>query len=190
MGDEWVYTLEVESGRFNQKAAAFIAATMIECQSTPIDMMMFYDARTSCIMYSLFDRTTLWPMKGYYPFYAWSKLVDKGTQVACSVRGRSGKPVQVPDQPGGGNIHAAAAKGDDGSCAVLVARYSIGRYTCDDNDTATVEVTLRVPGVSLSKARCCLTDAVRTYTETPLLHRPDGSAVIRMQPYSFALVEL
>ena len=55
--------------------------------------------------------------------------------------------------------------------------------------TDTAEVTVSVPGVSLAKARCHLTDAVRTYTEVPLDLRGDGTAVIRMQPNSFAVIE-
>ena len=85
-GDDFVYSLEVESGRFNQKGAAFIAAAMVDCQSVPLDMLMFYDARLSCSMNNLFDATTFWPLKGYYPFYAWSKMVDRGNQVSAIVK--------------------------------------------------------------------------------------------------------
>ena len=181
-----------KSGRFNQKAAAFIASTMIVCQSQPLDWLMFYDARYNTGMNSLFNGTTLWPMKGYYPFYAWSKLVDRGTQVACTVtegRGKEstantgtvfkseiGKPV--------GSFRAVAAKGADGSGALLVARYSN-----DNNVTETAYVTIKVPGVDLAKARCHLTDTVRTYTEVPLELNADGTALLRMQPLSFALIE-
>ena len=190
--DDWVYSLEAESGRFNQKAAAFIASTMIECQSVPLDLLMFYDARFNTSMNSLFNLTTLWPMKGYYPFYAWAKLRDCGTQVACSVsegRGKEstantgtvfkseiGKPV--------GSFRAAAAKGKDGSGALILARYSN-----DNNVTETAYVTVKVPGVALEKARCHLTDAVRTYTEVPLDIQADGSAILRIQPNSFAIIE-
>ena len=38
--DDWVYSLEAESGRFNQKVAAFIMAAMIDCQDCPLDMLM------------------------------------------------------------------------------------------------------------------------------------------------------
>ena len=190
--DDWQYSLEVESGRFNQKGAAFIAGTMVDCQSKPVDMLMFYDARINCGMNNMFSTPTYQPMKGYYPFYAWSKLVGCGTQVACSVReGRgkasdantgtvfaseTGKPV--------GSFRAVAAKGADGSGAVFVVRYSE-----DNNVTDTAEVTVSVPRVSLAKARCHLTDSVRTHTEVPLAFGGDGTAVIRMQPNSFALVE-
>ena len=190
--DDWVYSLEAESGRFNQKVAAFIMAAMIDCQDCPLDMLMFYDARTSTAMNSLFDRTTLWPMKGYYPFCAWSKLAALGTQVGCTVhegRGKlstantgtvfkseSGKPA--------GSFRAVAAKGADGGGALVVARYSD-----DNNVTETADVTVRVPGVSLAKVRCLITDAVRTFTEVMPVLQDEDSVLIRLQPNSFAVVE-
>jgi len=43
--------------------------------------------------------------------------------------------------------------------------------------------------VTLAKARCHLTDSVRTYTEVPLDLRSADAGIIRMQPNSFAVVE-
>ena len=42
---------------------------------------------------------------------------------------------------------------------------------------------------------CCVVDdtvcdAIRTHTEVPLIHQPDGSAMFSLMPDSFALVEL
>ena len=193
-GDDWVHSLEVESGRFNQKGAAFTAAAMVDCQNAPVDMLMYYDARINSAMNGMFDATTLWPKKGYYPFYAWSKLADRGVQVACKVRegrgAKSGAATGVvfndslktrPD----GQFRAVAAKGADGSVAVLVVRYA------PSNDvTDTGLAVLRVPGKSFALARCHVTDAVRTYTETPLEVGADGSATLRMMSDSFALIEL
>jgi hypothetical protein len=143
-------------------------------------------------MNSLFGKPTYQPLKGYYPFYAWTKLRDCGMQVACTVReGRGkesnantgtvfkserGKPV--------GSFRAVAAKRVDGSGAIIVARYSD-----DSNVTDTAEVTVSVPGASFAKARCHLTDSVRIYTEVPLDIQGDGTAIVRLQPNSFALVE-
>ena len=190
--DDFQYSLEVESGMFAQKGAAFIAGTMVDCQSKPVDMLMFYDARFSTGMNNLFSRPTYQPMKGYYPFYAWSKLVDCGTQVSCTVvEGRNkasdaktGPVFKGMDAMLGGSFRAVATKGTGGSGAVLVVRYSE-----DNNVTDTADVKVAVSGVSLAKARCHLTDAVRTHTEVPLDIRPDGAGIIRMQPNSFALVE-
>ena len=83
-----------------------------------------------------------------------------------------------------GSFRAVAAKGADESGAVIVARYSN-----DNNETAIASVTLAVPGAPLAKARCLLTDAVSTFTEVPLDLQEDGTAIIRMQPNSFAVVE-
>ena len=185
--DDWPYSLEVESGRFNQKGAAFIMATMADCQSCPVDMLMFYDARIDCAMNNMFSFPSQLPLKGYYPFYAWSKLADRGTQVACRVADEPDKDGNVPkSRPGrpAGGFHAVAAKGGDGSGVVIVARYSD-----DNNVTDTAEVRLRPFGVPLARVRCHLTDSVRTYTEVPLDVQGDGSALIRMQPNSFAIIE-
>ena len=193
-GDDFVYSLEVESGRFNQKGAAFIAAAMVDCQSVPLDMLMFYDARVGCVMNNIFDNTTLRPMKGYYPFYAWSKMVDRGTQVAAAVKEGSGVksdaatgvvfPAETKEVSNG-QYRAVAAKGDGSSLAVMVVRYAASN---DVTDTGTV--VLRIPVRSLAKARCHITDAVRTHTEVPLVRQPDGSAVFSLMPDSFALIEL
>lgn len=190
-GDDWVYSLRAENGDLNLKSAAMIAATMTACQYAPLDMLMFYDARTHTVMNSLFDLATLWPKKGYYPFLAWSDLVARApTQVACSVVEGAGVDsnantgfVEAKDKTAPGGFRAVAAKGARGG-AVLVSRYSD-----DDNVSDVGEVTIRVPGVSLAGARCHLTDHVRTYTRTPMEVLPDGSAKIRMLPLSFALVE-
>ena len=190
--DEWVYSLEAESGRFNQKGAAFVMATMIDCQSKPVDMLMFYDARVGSGMNNLFDRTTLWPMKGYYPFPAWSKLVSLGTQVSCSVaEGRkedsgayTGAILELPRGKPAGTIRAVAAKGANGSGALVIARYSN-----DNNETDVRTVRISVPGVSLANARCHVTDAVRTCTEVLPIPENGGTALLRLQPNSFAVVE-
>jgi hypothetical protein len=190
--DHWVYSLEVESGRFNQKSAAFIMSTFIGCQSVPLDMLMFYDARISCAMNNLFNTTTYWPMKGYYPFRAWSKLIDRGTQVSAVVKEGRGKwsnantGAVFRHQVGRpvGSFSAVAAKGKNGSGAVIISRYSD-----DNNVTDIARVTLDIPGVNLESARCLLTDAVRSFTDVPLEKDENGKPLIRMQPNSFAVVE-
>ena len=188
--DDFVYSLRVESGDLNLKSAAFTAATMSACQDAPVDMLMYYDARPVG-MDGLFEKVTLWPMKGYYPFFAWSKLFDCGTQVASVVTEGTDKDsdantgnVERKDRSVSGAFKATAAKGRDGSGAVFVVRYSD-----DDNVSDIGTVTVRVKGRDLSRARCHLTDLVRTYTEVTVESNGDGSVTIRMQPLSFALVE-
>jgi hypothetical protein len=131
-------------------------------------------------------------MKGYYPFYAWSKLVDCGIQTAVTVRegrgvvstantgtvfkSKNGQPVE--------SFRAVAAKGVNGSGALIIARYSD-----DNNVTDVAKVTVSVVGKILDKVRCHLTDSVRTYTEIKPDVQPDGTMVVRMQPNSFAVME-
>ena len=189
--DDFVYSLRVESGDLVLKGAAFTAATMAACQAAPVDMLMYYDARPVG-MDGLFEKVTLWPMKGYYPFYAWSKLVDRGTQVAATVVEGTGADsnantgnVERKDKTAAGAFKVVAAKGKDGSAAVFVVRYSD-----DDNVSDIGTLTLRIPGRSLAGARCHLTDLVRSHTEVGMEILPDGSAKIRMMPLSFALIEL
>ena len=175
-GDEWVYSLECESGRFAQKGAASIAAVMIACQDAPVDMLMFYDARVNTSMNNMFDTLTLLPKKGYYPFFAWRRLCELGTQVQAAVATPDIKKPQ---------LYACAAKGAAGRGALFLARYSD-----DNNIVETRRVNVALPaGVDPAQVRCHLTDAVRTYTETPLIVRADGAAALDLQPNSFALVE-
>lgn len=178
--DEWVYSLEAESGRFGQKGAAFIAATMCVGQDAPLDMLMFYDARIGTGMNNMFNAITLLPMKGYYPFAAWRELSAMGEQVACTTETRDVK------SPGDNQLYAVAAKGKDGRLGVFVVRYHDNNNLVD-----TRRVTLSLPkGRSFAKARCLLTDAVRTHTETPLILNADGTASVKMQPNSFAFIEV
>ncbi len=189
--DDFVYSLRVESGDLNLKSASFIAAFFAVGQASPVNMMMYYDARPTSLMNGMFEPVTLWPMKGYYPFYAWSRLRDYGTYVASTVREGVGRDsnantgfVEKKDKAARHTFFATAAKGRDGKGALFVVRYSD-----DDNSSETANVTVRVPGRSLAGAKCHLTDLVRSYTEVPLVVQPDGSAVVRMQPLSFALIE-
>ena len=190
--DDWLYSIEVETGRFEQKGAAYVASVMIDAQSAPIDIMMYYDARANCSMNGLFNRVTLEPLRAYYAFYAWAKLIDLGTQVKTtavqSVGGKSDAntgAVEKKDAAAANQFHAVAAKGADGSLAVMISRYS------DDNNVSeTSKVTLRVDAGIPQKAVCHLTDSSHIYTEIPLAIAADGTMTMKMQPNSFALVEL
>lgn len=174
--DEWGYTLECEAGRFNQKCAAAMASAMIACQNAPVDMLMFYDARVSCGMNSMFNRVTLRPMKGYYPFVAWRRLVETGLQVEAVC--------ETPDIAKR-QLYACAAKGKDGKLVLFIARYS------DDNNVVDIRrVRIVTPAsIDVAAARCHLTASDYTYTEMPLLIVEGGKAEVKLEPNSFALIE-
>ena len=62
--DDFRYSIQTIS---NCKGAAFIMAVISSAQNSPIDLLMYYDARP-CVFNGLFDMYFLEPQKGYYPF--------------------------------------------------------------------------------------------------------------------------
>ncbi len=118
--DEWIYTLRQEKGL---KGASFISAVMCDCQSSSVDMLMYYDARPCC-MNGMFNTDLVCDLlKGYYPFRMWNELYKRGTQLETKV-----------DE----NVFACASKGDDGSVAVMLTHY------CDDDNTKSEKVELNI----------------------------------------------
>ncbi len=78
--DEWTYIINWHEGRkdsiktiISMKGAAFVSAVMATGQNTPLDMLMYYDARPS-VYNCLFDFYTEERLKGYYSFSLFSKL--------------------------------------------------------------------------------------------------------------------
>ena len=176
-GGEWLYSRQVESGQFVQKGAALAAAMMAQCQGTPVDKVMYYDTRAYGGMNMLFEPISHRAMKGYYPFFAWGKMLsDYGTQVKTTVTA----PDKSPE------FFASAAKDARGRIAVWLARYSN-----DDNihDWRTVNVRLPDGGRS-RRAMCHLTDDVRTYTEIVVDRDKDGAWTLTLVPNAFAFLEI
>ena len=175
-GEDWAYSRQVESGAFVQKGAAFAAAALSVLQDAPVDLAMYYDTRTYGGMNMLFDPVGMREMKGYYPFYAWGKLLnDYGTEVRATVSGDS-KPEQ---------LFVTAAKDVTGRLAVWIARFS------DDNnviDRRRVEVRLGTDR-AVRPVICHMTDDHRLYTETPLERSADGTLALTVSPNAFVFLE-
>ncbi len=88
------------------KGAAFNIAVMITCQDSPLDHLMYYDARHTTVFNGLFDRISYEPLKPYYAFYAFSDLAELGTEVKSTAEGEG--------------IYALAAKSKDGKRGALL----------------------------------------------------------------------
>lgn len=71
--DQFVYTLEAIAGI---KGAAFSSACIAEAQKSPIDLLMYYDARVGTGFNGMFNVLTYRPNKGYYPFYWFGKMYE------------------------------------------------------------------------------------------------------------------
>ena len=163
--DEYVYSV---SRIVDCKGAAFTAAVMSACQNEPVDMLMYYDFRPS-LFNGAFDPTTLRPLKGYYAFYAWDKLMQFGTQVQAVSEDRE--------------LYVTAARAADGRLRVLLTRYSP-----DNNVTKARPFTVKVEGAGDGIVYAYLTDADRAFTEIPL-EMKDGVIEGAMIPDSFVLLD-
>ena len=171
--DRWRESVRMRSEMNNYRIASFYAATMCRLQRAPVDGLMYYDMRTTCFYNGVFASNSDVPLKGYYPFFAWSKLRALGTEVKSALYGKEK------------DVHAVAARGADGSLAVLLTRFS-----SPATSIGTVPVRLSVPGRDLSRARLHMTDELDRYTEQRIRVLPDGTVTVRLRPFAFALVEI
>ena len=75
--NDFVYSLRAIKGI---KGAAYAMATMCVAQPSPVDMLMYYDARP-CEYNGLFDTDTVAPLKGYYPFLWYGDFYDMTAEI-------------------------------------------------------------------------------------------------------------
>lgn len=80
IGEDYIYSFHTIA---NEKGAAFTAACFIAGQNSPLDILMYYDARPGTPFNGMFDFITKRPIKGYYPFLYYSQLYKLGPQIAC-----------------------------------------------------------------------------------------------------------
>ncbi len=105
-GDEWKHSLDAWKGL---KGSSFIVGSMCICQYSPLDMLMFYDARPSG-MCSLFETDRPWvALKGYYPFKMFNELYTLGNAVNVSCDDNE--------------IYIAAAR-DDNKASILLTYFA------------------------------------------------------------------
>ena len=94
---------------------------MITCQDSPLDHLMYYDARHTCAEFNgLFDRISYEPLKPYYAFYAFSDLAELGTEVKADAEGEG--------------IYALAAKSEDGKRGALLLTNYRNEMTLDGKE--------------------------------------------------------
>ena len=141
IGEDWLKTIEIEH---SLKAASFIAGAMCQCQALPLSMLMYYDAGAGSEMNGMFEYWTYKPLKGYYPFVMFDKLVKCG--------------IQVPTDYVVDNIYSCAAA-DDEKAALMLTYYN------DDDTLPAKDVCVAVknakPG---SKVSCYLLDDANDLT--------------------------
>ena len=174
--DEWLVWL----GRNNKGSAlqaAGVAAVLISLQNGPCDLACIYDARCDVGNYSpLFDPSTLAPRKAYYAFTAFNELRRRGTAVKCECLAPAGA---LCDGPRPVALYAAAARGEDGSVAVMLANDS------DESAPFTLDLVggdVTSEGGTVRRPSCRLTDGDRTDESVPMPSE--------MPPHSFLVATL
>ena len=106
--------------------AAFVAATMCECQNEPLDMLMYYDLRPNTIWCGPWSPFVYEIRPTYWSLYYWAELADYGTQV--------GSGCDKED------IYTCAALSKEGKVRLLVVNYHR-----DDTYNTPCDVTLSLP---------------------------------------------
>ena len=162
----WIRSLETEQ---SLRGAAFIAASMCACQKSPLDQLMYYDARLNSSMNGMFNQITLRPLKGYYPFKMFSTLYALKNEVTVTC-----------DDP---TVYCTAARDGD-RFAAMIAHYS------PDRNVDCARVTLSVHGIRKDAAlECYLVDEDRTMTPVSPVVLTDGKAELSLSPDSFLLLK-
>ena len=145
--------------------ASEVAATLLLFQNGPVDSAAIYDARCGVGAYSpLFNPLTYKPHKAYWAFVAFNELRKRGTavQVRVAAQGEGAPESASP-------LYAAAARGEDGSLAAMVANCGVD------------PVPLALDLGNRAAKRCRIVDDGRTWEDAAL---PDA-----LPPRSFVLVE-
>ena len=172
--DEWNYIINWKDGLFESKkavisikGAAFTSAMMAIGQNNPLDMLMYYDARP-CKLNGLFNFYTFEKMKGYYPFYLFSKLYKLGSHIKT-----------VSDTA---DIYAVAAKSDE-NIAVMVT------YFTNDANADKKEVTLKFDRGNADEYSMLLLDDAHDADNMGSIQTRDGEITVTMSPNSVILLE-
>ena len=164
--EDYPYSLATMHG---VKGAAFTAATMAACQNSPVDILMYYDARPETPYNGLFDFYTFQPLPSYYSFYAWSRLAALDRQVKAETREE--------------DLYVVAAKGDDG-----IVRTYVARYTENDNINRSKTVSIHIEGARDGEAVAHIVNSTKLYSET-ILTIKDNSVTVKMEPCSVLMIE-
>ena len=165
---EWLYSIEKMTG---MKGAAFAMSAMLSGQNSVVDMLMYYDARTGTWYNGIFDFYTQQPLKTFYDFVVWSKLMDLGKQFELNVDAGEG-------------IRAVGATDENGKAGIALCRYFE-----QDEMPAEIPVTIRIKGKKFTSATALLLDEDNDLTETSCTCNADGSVTFYMKGNSVVYVE-
>ena len=165
-GEQFKYTIQTIIGL---KGAAYAASVMCTGQDTPVDMLMYYDARPS-VWNGIFDFYNYEPLKTYYVFLAWAKLVKLSRQIAVDTQGKVG-------------IYAVGAS-DGGKTGVLISRYFE-----DDKLPEDLPVKLSLKKGTFCGAKLYLIDETHDLAEIPYRTDSEGNLLFDMKANTVVYLE-
>ena len=150
------------------KGAVFEMCTMVACQCSPVDILMYYDARPS-VWNGLWDFYSLKPLKGYYPFLMWAKFRELGS--CCRI---------VPEER---KVGVFAAAGTNGWAAAI--------YRFDEKPGAEpLPLTIKVAGGSMSGVKIKVVDETHAFEDCPTMVEEDGTVrKLTIAPMSIVYLE-
>ncbi len=168
LDEQWVESLLSEH---NEKGMAFLAAVMLSCQKSPLDMLMYYDARIGCRMNGLYDFLTGDPLPPYYALWQFGRLYRLKNEVYSET-----------EDP---RLFAGAAE-KDGEAAVQISYYDAQLLPEEQ-----IEICLR--GMKgRTEVTCILADG--SHANVPIrkdvFDCEEGSIFLTIQQYSSLLLQL
>ena len=152
------------------KGAVFASSVMCVGQDSPLDMLMYYDARPS-VFNGLFDFYTMDPLKSYYAFLAWSKLTGLGKQFFLDTHDKYG-------------IYAVGATDGNGRAGIL-----INRYFESDKLPDALKLSLGLPGLQMRGTKAYLLDGNHDLEPVPCRIGSDGKLSIDMEANTMYYIE-
>ena len=161
--------MRASSNLFSIKGAAYAAAVLCAGQDSPVDMLMYYDARP-CGFNGLFDMYNFEPLKTYYVFLAWAKLAKLGRRIA----------VDTQDKTGIYAVGAASGK----KTGILISRYFEEKELPAD-----LPVTFTLKNGDLRGARLYLIDETHDLTEIPYRMDEKGNLLFSMKANTVMYLE-
>ena len=163
-GDDWIYSIEKI---ISMKGAAFAAAVMSACQTEPVDLLMYYDARP-CVMNGLFSFYTYKRLKGYYAISSWGEMLKKGNarRISCSVP----------------NIYAAAAGDENGIMALIT-------YYIDHDEAAAKTFTVKLEGIDDAPRSIYLLDERHDLEKVGEVYPDNGAFTLSLNANSVVVIK-
>lgn len=149
------------------KGAAFVSAVMAVGQNAPLDMLMYYDARSGSTLNCLFDFYTSEKLKGYYPFWMYSKLNQLGTHVKS-----------LADDE---DLYVVAAKNEVDSAMMLT-------YFTNDEQAKNKTVNFFVENGD-TEYRVLLLDEEHNCEDVGTLHLENGKGMWTLAPNTVVLLQ-